>query len=287
MLLADVAAKDGHCADAKAQGEEGLIHGGHQCVDHAHLFHPLEVRHKEEAQALLCTGHEQAVDGQHHHDHQQGDHHDLGHALKAVLQALGTHKNAQRHNKDHPEGHNTGACQHFGELTGHLIGVQTRQLAGCGHVEIVQHPACNGGVEHHEQIAAHEGKIAVDVPLLARFFQCLIGPHRALAGSTPHRELHRHDGQAQNDQKEQVEQHKCAAAALTGNIRELPHVADADGTACRKQNEAQPGLQFFSFHDSKTPCFPICSAPPSSGRTKRCFCIIAQILSMNRSASER
>ena len=73
----------------------------------------------------------------------------------------------------------------------------------------------------------------MDVPLLARFFQCLIGPHRALAGSTPHRKLHRHDGQAQNDQKEQVEQHKCAAAALTGNIRELPHVADADEMCIR------------------------------------------------------
>ena len=40
---------------------------------------------------------------------------------------------------------------------------------------------------------------AVDVPLLARLFQCLIGPHRAFAGSAAHRKLHGHDGQAQND----------------------------------------------------------------------------------------
>ena len=71
----------------------------------------------------------------------------------------------------------------------------------------------------------------MDVPLLARLFQCLIGPHRAFAGSAAHRKLHGHDGQAQNDEEDQVEQHERAAAALTGNIRELPHVANADGTA--------------------------------------------------------
>jgi cation transport ATPase len=45
------------------------------------------------------------------------------------------------------------------------------------------------------------------------------------------------------------------AAALTCNIRKLPHVADADGTACRKQNKAQTGFQSFSFHDPITPYF--------------------------------
>ena len=51
-----------------------------------------------------------------------------------------------------------------------------------------------------------------------------------------------------DDQKEQVEQHKCAAAALTGNIRELPHVADADGAARAHQQEAQTGAEGFAFH---------------------------------------
>ena len=88
------------------------------------------------------------------------------------------------------------------KLASHLIGVQACQLTGGGHVEIVQHPACHGGVEHHEQIAANEGEVAVDVPLLARLFQCLIGPHRAFAGSAAHRKLHGHDGQAQNDEED-------------------------------------------------------------------------------------
>ena len=39
-----------------------------------------------------------------------------------------------------------------------------------------------------------------------------------------------------------------AAAALTGNIRELPHVADADGAARAHQQEAQTGAEGFAFH---------------------------------------
>ena len=242
MLLADVAAEDGHGTDAQTQGEKGLVHGGHQRVHHAHFLHARKVRHEEEAQAFLRAVHEQAVDGQDDHDDEQGDHHDLGHTLQTALQTLGAHEDAQGYHEYHPEGHDAGVCQHLGELPGHLVGVKARQLAGGGHVEIVQHPACHGGVEHHEQIAANEGEKtepAVDVPLLARLFQCLISAHRALTGGAAHRKFHSHDGQAQNDQEDQIKQYECAAAALSGDIREFPDVSDADGTACRQQNEAQ------------------------------------------------
>ena len=278
MFLADIAAENGHSTDTKAQGEEGLIHSGDQRVDHAHLLHAGKVRHKEEGKPLLCPGHEQAVDSQHHHNEKQSDHHALGHALQTALQTLGAHQNAHYHHEYHPEGHGGGACQHFGKLTGHLLGVEPRQFTGGSHVEIVQHPARHGGVEHHQQVAADEGEVAVDVPLLPRLFQCLIRPHRAFAGGTSHGKFHGHDGQTQNDQKDQVEQYKGTAAALPGNIRELPHVADADGTARGKQNKAKTGFQSFSFHDLIAP-FPVCP-PGLETLAKRCFCIIAQILSM-------
>ena len=115
VFLADVAAEDGHGTDAKAQGEEGLIHGTHQRIDHADLFHAGKVRHEIEAQALLSAGHEQTVDGQNDHDDEQSDHHDLGHPLQTILQALGTDQDAERHHEDHPERHDAGACQHLAE----------------------------------------------------------------------------------------------------------------------------------------------------------------------------
>ena len=63
-------------------------------------------------------------------------------------------------------------------------------------------------------------------------------------------------------------------AALTGNIGELPHVADADGAARGKQDKAQAGLQGFSFHDSINSLFPICSA----GRAHRAGQSVAFVL---------
>ena len=240
VFLADVAAEDGHGTDAKAQGEESLIHGTHQRIDHADLFHAGKVRHEIEAQALLSAGHEQAVDSQNDHDDEQSDHHDLGHPLQTILQALGTDQDAERHHEDHPERHDAGACQHLAEGIRYLVCIQTGQLSGGSHVKIVQHPACNGGVEHHQQITADEGEIAVDVPLLARLFQRLIGAHRALAAGAAHCKLHGHNGQAQNDEEQQIEQHEGTAAALPRHIGKFPDVSDADGTARREQDEAQP-----------------------------------------------
>ena len=164
------------------------------------------------------------------------------------MQTLGAHQNAHYHHKYHPEGHGGGAGQHFGKLTSYLLGVEPRQLTGGSHVEIVQHPARHGGVEHHQQIAADEGKVAVDVPLLTGLFEGLIGAHRALVAGTAHGELHGHDGQTQNDEEQQVEQHKSAAAALTCHVGELPHISDADRAASGKEDEPESRFEFFAFH---------------------------------------
>ena len=80
----------------------------------------------------------------------------------------------------------------------------------------------------------------MDVPLLARLFQRLIGAHRAFAAGAAHCKLHGHNGQAQNDEEQQIEQHEGTAAALPRHIGEFPDVSDADGTARREQDEAQP-----------------------------------------------
>ena len=65
----------------------------------------------------------------------------------------------------------------------------------------------------------------------------------AFLAGTAHGELHHHDGQAQNDQEDQIEQHERAAAVFAGDIGETPHVSKADGAACGHQNEAQAGRE--------------------------------------------
>ena len=101
------------------------------------------------------------------------------------------------------------------------------------------------------------------MPLLARLFQHLIGPHRAFAAGTAHSKFHGHNGQTQNDQEQQVKQYKGSSAALTCHIRKFPHVANADGTACRQQDEAQPRFQRFTFHNKFVPSNNF-SRPPSA-----------------------
>ena len=164
------------------------------------------------------------------------------------MQTAGADEDTDGHNDHHPEAHGQRACQHLGELASHLVSVKAHQLTGSGHVEAVEHPAGHRGVEHHQQVAADEGEVAVDVPLLAGLFEGLIGAHRALVAGTAHGELHGHDGQAQNDEEQQVEQHESAAAALTCHVRELPHISDADRAAGGKEDEPESRFEFFAFH---------------------------------------
>ena len=62
---------------------------------------------------------------------------------------------------------------------------------------------------------------------------------RRAAARTAHGQLHRQDRQTHEHQKEQVKQHKDAAAALAGDCGEAPDVADADSAARADQNEAK------------------------------------------------
>ena len=92
----------------------------------------------------------------------------------------------------------------------------------------------------------------MDVPLAARWLQRLVRATRRAVARTADRQLHREHRQTHKHQKNQVEQHKNAAAVLPCDGREAPHVANADGTARADQNEAKAGTKaltlFLGFH---------------------------------------
>ena len=104
-LLADIAAKDGHSADAQTQGKERLVHGPGHHIANAHFLHPRQIRHQVKAQPLAAPGGAHTVDGQHHHNDQQCHHHPLGNALQPLLQAKGAHQEAQHDDNAHKQGH--------------------------------------------------------------------------------------------------------------------------------------------------------------------------------------
>ena len=86
----------------------------------------------------------------------------------------------------------------------------------------------------------------MNVPLMTGLFQFLIHSHRTGLRCTAHRELHGHNGQTQHDQTDQVNQHESTAAIGTGQPREFPHVAAADGTTCTEQDKSEAGGKFFT-----------------------------------------
>ena len=156
------------------------------------------------------------------------------------MQPEAQHTKAANHRQGSEEDHLLRILLHGGKNAIH------RRLVHAGHKatgeelgEVVQHPAGNGGVVHHQQVAAGDGQPAMPMPLVPRLFQRLVGLHNALAAGAANGKLHRQHGHAQHQQEHQIQQHKYAAAVLASHIRKAPHIANTDGAARAHQQEAQ------------------------------------------------
>ena len=250
MILADVGAEDRHGADAQRQRKERLIHRAHDDA----AVNLGEIRHQIERQAASRAVQREAVHGQHRHQHEQRHHHVLGDALKAALQAVGQHRKAQHHHDGH-------VAHVDGRAGKHLAKFQARAVTRQEIHEIIDHPAGYHGVEHHQQHVARQRKIAVRVPLRALGLECLIHADRALLARAAQRKFDRHYRQAQHQQAQQIDQHEGAAAVFPAHPREFPHIAAADGAACRQQDEPQARAQLLSILHCKTNPLLQCKLP--------------------------
>ena len=255
VIFSDVASEDRHGTDTEAESEECLVHSTGDGGDDTDLLHTLKIRDQVEFQTLFRTIHGKAVNSQDNHNDQKGDHHNLGNLFQAILKTAGTDKNTCDNNNDHPESHGYRLAKHICKLTGNTFRIKPLEFAGCCHIEVIQHPAGNGCVEHHQEITSDQSDISVDVPFLAWFLQSVIGFDRAFLAGTSNRKFHGHNRQSQDSQEDQIKQYECTATALSGHVREFPDVSDSDGTACRNQDESQTGSKFFSFfHNSPHYC---------------------------------
>ena len=264
MILGHVAAEDLHGRNAQAEGEERLVHGRRNHVAQSHFGRPLQIGQQVEGQTLLAALQKDAVDGQHHNQHQQGQHHPFGDPLQTFLQSEGADQEAAQRDDGHENRQFHGVAQHGAEHPVHRTVFDSFKGAGGKLVEVIQHPACHGGVVHHQQAAADNAEPAVDMPFAVLGFQCLVRPHRTLPAGTAHRQFHRQHRHPHDDQEQQVEQHKNATAVGTGHPGELPDVANTDRTTGTDENEAEAGgkmlplfLRFHSFPSFLTRIRPI------------------------------
>ena len=247
-LLLQVAAEDGHGADAQAQGEEGLVHGSDHDVAHTGFGEAVPAGQQVELQTLSGTVQHAAVDSQHDHDGQQSQHHPLGDPLQTALQAERADDGCHCHDGDGVESHGTVVLGHGREHAGDAIGIQTDKLTQGGVHKVLDHPAGDGAVAHQQDDVAGKSEVAVDMPLGTLIFQFLIHQDGALLGCAAHCKFHSHNGQTQQDQACQIDQNKDRTAVLAGDIGEFPDVADADGTAGAEQDEAEAASEMFALH---------------------------------------
>lgn len=115
--------------------------------------------------------------------------------------------------------------------------------AGQEFSEIACHPAGNGRVVHHQQIAADKAEPAVDMPLAAGLFKRLVAQNGALPARAADRKLHRQHGDTHDNKADKVKQDEIAAAVLTRYVRKAPDVSDADSAACADKQKSESGAE--------------------------------------------
>jgi len=167
-VLIQIAAENGHGADAQAQGEECLVHGTDDDIrgDLAQIGQQIEL------QALSGTAQSSAVRSQNDHQTQQSDHHVLGDTLQTALQVEAQDRKAQNHSDEHKGHIDAGIADHADKT-------QIGSLTDDELIEVVQNPAGDHGVETHQADIAEQSQVAVDVPLLTGFLQLLVHLNRA------------------------------------------------------------------------------------------------------------
>ena len=108
LILRHVAAEYLHRGDAETQREEGLVHGGGDYRAETDLAYRINGRQQVEFHALSRAGQRETVYCKHHDECQQREHHNLAHALKAVLQAERADQKADDYDKLSPYCHLAG-----------------------------------------------------------------------------------------------------------------------------------------------------------------------------------
>ena len=163
-LLVDVAAEDGHGADAEAQGEERLPHGGIDGLPDAVLEHLAEVGLQIEQDAFFGPRQGDGADHQKEHDDKQATHHDFGNALDAPLQPHGADEEPGDDRNGHPADLIKRIAERPAEERADLLGRKARKLTRAHVPAVGQHPPGDGRIEHHQHVTADDAPVAVQMP---------------------------------------------------------------------------------------------------------------------------
>ena len=86
----------------------------------------------------------------------------------------------------------------------------------------------------------------------------IVGAEGVAAGFAPDRHFTDHDGHAEEEDAEQVDDHKCAAAVHSGDVGELPDISETDRGTDGRHDESEvtaPSFSFFHFGTKLSLCY--------------------------------
>ena len=178
-----IASEDLHGGNAEAQGKERLIHGRgdrsrrgrfpgcHRATapDRSACPPPRRAASGCEQPAATISASSASIMS-------------LDDALKAVLQAEAANQGSPQRRQAPSRGVISPGSASISPKSPPMASVSmpATERAGQEFPEIIDHPAGDGGVVHHQQEAAGQAEPAVDVPLLAGLFKVLVGQDGAL-----------------------------------------------------------------------------------------------------------
>jgi hypothetical protein len=87
------------------------------------------------------------------------------------LQSQSTDADTENNDNTGEQDHQCRTVQHAGEKTGRFFGGNGGDLSRTVQECVVEHPAGNHGIEHHQQIISGNAGVFGDVPSAARLFQ--------------------------------------------------------------------------------------------------------------------
>lgn len=240
LLLLEVGAVGYHSAHAEGQGEEHLTCGGLQNAEEVSLQR-LNVPAEHELVAAHSAGLNCDVDDNDEEHYEQCGHTDLAELLDTAGNACSNDESVKSDEDRSPENHLAavaGKCaEEFGD--GNTPGIPAED---CGQVaERVAHDhAAEDEVEaedeerHYNCHIAHPGELLAELP---------VSCDRAHAGLTTDCKFADHNGEANEDCKDKINQQEGKAAVETHLVREAPNVAQTDCRTDSSQNETQVGAK--------------------------------------------
>ena len=184
-----------------------------------------------------------------YNEKQQYTHHPFGNTFQSLLQTKAAYQESGNYNHCHPKTHLLRIAKERLKDIADFLCFYIMEAAGNKFKKVAEHPSGYGGVVHHKQKTAKDAEPAVNVPLAALRFQRFVSLYCTFSPCTSHSQFHGKDRNAHDQQKEQIEQYKNAAAVFAGNVRKTPYIANADGTSGAYQQKSDSRTEVFSFHN--------------------------------------